>query len=193
MGVMVLTAPMALVAMAALVGPAARSAMGEMAEMEEAGPPLETARLWPLGLVVPAETGVPPAAMAATAEQAARHPPRERIQRPSAEPVEQAGLQMMEPEAMAAQAARRVPLAQAPPSQLAESVVLAEMLLPNPAATVVLAGMPSSLVVRAGLQPGATEATAALELLRGWAVPEALPRRSVAAPPPMAPTDRVGL
>jgi hypothetical protein len=162
-----LTTPRDSVDLAAREALAARSAMGEMAEMEEAGLPLETAHLWPVGLVVPAGTEVPPAAMAATAEQAARHPPRDRIQRPSAEPVERAGWQMMEPEAMAARAVPQLPMAQAPPSQMAEPAVLAGMLLPNPAATAVLAEMLWSMVMRADPQPGAMAETAALELLRG--------------------------
>ena len=76
--------PVDLAARAAMAVP---SATEEMAEMEEVGLPPEMARLLPVGLVEPAGTGVPPAAMAATADQEARHPPRERIQLPSAEPV----------------------------------------------------------------------------------------------------------
>lgn len=68
---------------------------------------------------------------------------------------------------LAAQAAPRPPLAQEAPTQLAEPVVLAGMLLPNPAATAGLAGMPSSMVMQAELQRGATVAMAAMELFKG--------------------------
>ena len=74
--------PVDLAARAAMAVP---SATEEMAEMEEVGLPPEMARLLPVGLVEPAGTGVAPAALAATADQEARHPPRERIQLPSEE------------------------------------------------------------------------------------------------------------
>lgn len=109
-----MTTPRDSVEMAAREALAARSAMGEMAEMEEAGPPLETARLWPVGLVVTAGTGVPPAAMAATAEQAVSQLPMGPIPRPSAEPVERVGLQMMEPAEMVARAGVRMRKAHLP-------------------------------------------------------------------------------